>query len=96
MNDWRKNQTVANKSEHDSSKRSKKAIQLFEKAYEPYRKQFETLYQEIIADGKVDKNDEVRLTNQINFLNEFIGVVAEVDTIYAKKQQDILYKIVGQ
>ena len=73
-----------------------KAIQLFEKAYEPYRKQFESLYKEIIADGKVDKNDEVRLTNQLNFLNEFIGVAAEVDTIYAKKQQDILYKIVGQ
>ena len=73
-----------------------KALLIFEKSFNPYKKQFESLYNEVIADGTVDKNDEIKLMNQLNFLNEFIGVAAEVDTIYAKQQQDVLYKIVGQ
>ena len=73
-----------------------KALALFEKDYAPFKKQFEDLYKSVIADGKVDPNEERKLMNQLNFLNDLIGVSAEVDTIYAKKQQDILYKIVGQ
>ena len=73
-----------------------KALALFEKDFAPFKKQFESLYKEVIADGNVDKNEEIRLMNQLNFLNDLIGVAAEVDTIYAKKQQDILYSIVGQ
>ena len=73
-----------------------KALARFEKDYGPLKAEFEAMYQEVIADGKVDQNEETRLMNQLNFLNDLIGVAAEVDTIYAKKQQDILYKIVGQ
>lgn len=73
-----------------------KALAIFEKDFAPFKKQFQALYDEVIADGQVDKNEEIRLMNQLNFLNDLIGVAAEVDTIYAKKQQDILYSIVGQ
>jgi len=34
--------------------------------------------------------------NQFNYLDEMIGVAAEIDTNYAKQQQNILYKMVGQ
>jgi len=73
-----------------------KALALFEKDFAPLKNQFQELYNSVIADGQVDANEERKLMNQLNFLNDLIGVSAEVDTIYAKKQQDILYKIVGQ
>ena len=73
-----------------------KAIARFEKDFAPLKAEFEAMYKEVIADGKVEPNEETRLMNQLNFLNDLIGVAAEVDTIYAKKQQDVLYSIVGQ
>lgn len=73
-----------------------KALKIFEQGYIPMLKKFETLYNEVIADGKVDEADQARIMNQFNYLDEMIGVAAEIDTIYAKKQQDILYKMVGQ
>ncbi|MBQ0147090.1 MAG: DUF2723 domain-containing protein [Flavobacteriaceae bacterium] len=73
-----------------------KALARFEKDYAPFKESFVALYKEVIADGKVEPHEESRLMNQLNFLNDLIGVAAEVDTIYAKKQQDLLYQIVGQ
>lgn len=73
-----------------------KAIQLFEQDFGPYKEKFQQLYKDLLADGKIDDNDEVKIMNQFNFLNELIGVAAEIDTIYAKKQQAILYKMVEQ
>ncbi len=73
-----------------------KALKRFEQDYAPFMKEFEAMYKEVISDGKVDPNEETRLMNQLNFLNELIGVAAEVDTIYAKKKQDHLYSIVGE
>lgn len=73
-----------------------KALKRFEQDYAPFIKEFEEMYKAVISDGKVEPNEETRLMNQLNFLNELIGVAAEVDTIYAKKQQDYLYSIVGE
>ena len=61
-----------------------------------YEQLNETLYKEVIADGKVDAADQSKITNQFNYLDEMIGVAAEIDTNYAKQQQNILYKMVGQ
>ena len=73
-----------------------KALARFQKDFAPLKAEFEKMYKDVISDGKVDPNEETRLMNQLNFLNELIGVAAEVDTIYAKKQQDLLYAIVGE
>ena len=73
-----------------------KALKVFESAYNPVLKKFETLYKEVVADGKVDAADQAKIMNQFNYLDEMIGVAAEIDTNYAKQQQNILYKMVGQ
>ena len=73
-----------------------KALKLFEEGYAPFMKKFEEMYKQVIADGNVEANEEARLMNQLNFLNDLIGVAAEVDTIYARKKQDYLYKMIGQ
>lgn len=73
-----------------------KAIKVFETAYTPALKKFESLYKSIVADGKVDAADQSKIMNQFNYLDEMIGVAAEIDTNYAKQQQNILYKMVGQ
>ena len=73
-----------------------KALKLFEQGYAPFMKNFESMYKQVIADGKVDANEEARLMNQMNFLNELIGVAAEVDTIYARKKQEYLYNLIGE
>ena len=73
-----------------------KALKVFETAYNPILKKFENLYQAVIADGKVDAADQAKIMNQFNYLDEMIGVAAEIDTNYAKQQQDVLYKMVRQ
>lgn len=73
-----------------------KALKLFEEGYTPFMKQFEDLYKQVVADGEVSQNEKTRLMNQLNFLDEMIGVAAEIDTIYARQKQDYLYKIIGQ
>ena len=69
---------------------------MFETGYSPVLKKFEALYKEVIADGKVDAAEQTKIMNQFNYLDEMIGVAAEIDTNYAKTQQDLLYKMVGQ
>lgn len=73
-----------------------RALKLFEKDFEPYKVKFAKLYKDLLADGKIDDSDEIKIMNQFNFLNELIGVAAEIDTIYAKQQQSILYQMVGE
>ena len=73
-----------------------KAIKLFETGYNPMLKKFQQLYNEVVADGKVDENDQAKIMSQFNYLDEMIGVAAEIDTNYAKQQQNLLYKMVGQ
>lgn len=73
-----------------------KAIKLFETGYNPMLKKFQKLYNEVVADGKVDENDQAKIMSQFNYLDEMIGVAAEIDTNYAKQQQNLLYKMVGQ
>ena len=73
-----------------------KALKVFETGYSPVLKKFEALYKEVIADGKVDAAEQTKIMNQFNYLDEMIGVAAEIDTNYAKTQQDLLYKMVGQ
>lgn len=69
------------------------ALTVFKKEFEPVREKLVVAYKSYDQDGQVDRFEQSKIDGQFKFVSELLGIADMIDTAYAKKQSDDLYKL---
>ena len=72
------------------------ALIRFKDVYLPKKLEFIKQFQSFMTDKKVDASEEGVVVKKFNDLNELLGIIQDVDSVYANKEQKELYTMVSE
>lgn len=71
------------------------ALQLFQKEFGPVRELLIKDYQAAAKDGSIDLREQNNIDGQFKFVSELLSIADMIDSTYAEKESDNLYKILS-
>ncbi len=69
------------------------AMKFFQSEFKPVRDKLIQSYQQYNKDGNVDVREQNNIDGQFKFVSELLGIADLIDTTYAEKETNELYKI---
>ena len=69
------------------------ALKFFNTEFKPVRDKLIQSYQQYNKDGNMDVREQNNIDGQFKFVSELLGIAELIDTTYAKKETEELYKI---
>src|SRR5690606_7350064 len=69
------------------------ALKLFQSEFSPVKTKLVQSYQEYMKDGNLDRREEANIDGQFRFVSELLGIAELIDSAYAEKETNDLYKM---
>ncbi|SUP54429.1 Protein of uncharacterised function (DUF2723) [Weeksella virosa] len=78
-----------------SAGKKEQAMIKFKELYLPKKLAFLKQYNSFMTDQRIDETEQEIIVKQFNEINELLGLIHDVDTAYAQKEQNELYQTVA-
>lgn len=72
---------------------SENALKLFRSEFTPVKEKLIQSYQQYMSDGNMDRREEANIDGQFRFVSELLGIAEMIDSAYAEKETNDLYKL---
>lgn len=69
------------------------ALKVFQSEFSPVKAKLIQSYNEYMKDGNMDMREESNIDGQFKFVSELLGIADMIDTAYATKESNDLYKL---
>src|SRR5690606_23462790 len=69
------------------------ALEHFKAEFAPVKSKLIQSYQDYMKDGQMDIREESNIDGQFRFVSELLGIADMIDTVYAEKETNDLYRV---